>query len=54
MQYVNGKDLSQKINEVDKNINNLSKGINDSLNTAKGYADNKKTEIENNLKRNYF
>lgn len=47
---VDGKVDANK-NDVDRNINNLSKGISDSLNTAKSYADTKKTEIENILKK---
>lgn len=48
-QYINGKDLSQKINEVDRDINNLSKGISDSLNTAKSYIDTKNIEVDRRL-----
>lgn len=65
-QTVNGEKLGAKLNNVDKNISNLSKGISDSLNTAKSYtdtkkneaiassksyADSKKTEIENSLRK---
>lgn len=49
-QTVNGEKLGAKLNNVDKNINNLSKGIGDSLNTAKSYADTKKTEAINTSK----
>lgn len=49
-QTVNGEKLGAKLNNVDKNISNLSKGISDSLNTAKSYADTKKTEAINSSK----
>lgn len=44
---LDGQDLKTKLGNVDKDINNLSKGIGDSLNTAKSYADTKKTEAIN-------
>lgn len=47
---IDGK-VDKNKTDVDKNINNLSKGISDSLNTAKSYTDSKKTEIENSLKK---
>ena len=47
---LDGQDLKTKLGNVDKDINNLSKGIGDSLNTAKSYADTKKTEAINSSK----
>ncbi|MDY3362247.1 MAG: hypothetical protein SOY04_17875 [Clostridium celatum] len=46
---IDGK-VDKNKTDVDKNISNLSKGISDSLNTAKGYADTKKTEAINTSK----
>lgn len=48
--YIGGQELGAKLNNVDRNINNLSAGINSSLNTAKSYADTKKNEAINSSK----
>ncbi len=46
---INGKELGEKLGEVDTNINNLSSQNRETLNTAKNYTDSKKIEIDKNI-----
>lgn len=47
---INGENLGEKLSNVDRNINNLSQNVSDSLNTAKSYTDTKKAEAINTSK----